>query len=126
MPLHATTTTVELFCEELEKAMDKKACSYHIVMGAFNVKTGARNMNDTKKCTGPLGRGNRNERGERLLDFVEENNLVITNSIFLKAANRYWTWEDPGCVTKNQIDFILSSDWKSVRNCEVTEWPEQE
>ena len=64
-----------------------------------------------------------NERGERLLDFAEENNLVVTNSLFFKAANRYWTWEAPGGVTKNQfdfiIDFILSSDRKIVRNCEV-------
>ena len=39
--------------------------------------------------------GNKNEREERLLDFAEENNLVVTNSPFLKAANRYWTWEAP-------------------------------
>ena len=55
------------------------------------------------------------------MDFAEENNLVITNSnsLFFKAANRYWTWEAPGGVTKYQIDFILSSDRKIVRNCEV-------
>ena len=71
------------------------------------------------KCAGPFGTGKRNERGERLLDFTEENNLVITNSLFLKAANRYWTWEVPGGGTKNQTDFILSSDRKIVGNCEV-------
>ena len=81
--------TVELFYEELEKAIDKKACSHHIVMGDFNVKIGVRNTNDKMKCTGPFGTGNRNERGERLLDFAEENNLVVTNSLFFKAANRY-------------------------------------
>ena len=59
------------------------------------------------------------QRGERLLDFAGENNLVVTNSLFFKAANRYWTWEAPGGVTKNQIDFILSSDRKIVQNCEV-------
>ena len=79
-------------------------------MGDFNAKIGVRNTNDKMKCTGPFGTGNRNERGERLLDFVEENNLVVTNSLFFKSANRYWTWEAPGGVTKNQIDFILSSD----------------
>ena len=68
--------TVELFYEELEKAMDKKACSHHIVMGDFNAKIGVRNINDTMKCTGPFGTGNRNERVERLLDFAEENNVV--------------------------------------------------
>ena len=111
--------TVELFYEELEKAIDRKACSHHIVMGDFNAKIGVRNTNDEMKCTGPFGTGNRNERGERLLDFAEENNLVVTNSLFFKAANRYWTWEAPGGVTKNQIDFILSSDRKIVQNCEV-------
>ena len=110
---------MELFYEELEKAMDKKACSHHIVMDDFNVKIGVRNINDTMKCTGPFRIGNRNKRGEKLLDFAEENHLVITNSFFLKAANRYWTWEAPGGVTKNQIDFILSSDRKIVRNCKV-------
>ena len=88
-------------------------------MGDFNAKIGVRNTNDKMNCTGPFGTGNRNERGERLLDFAEENNLVVTNSLFFKAANRYWTWEAPGGVTKNQIDFILSSDWKIVQNCEV-------
>ena len=111
--------TAELFYEELEKAIDKKACNHHIVMGDFNAKIGVRNINDNMKWTGPFGTGNRNERGERLLDFAEENNLVVTNSLFIKAANRYWTWEAPGGVTKNQIDFILFSDRKIVRNCEV-------
>ena len=99
--------------------MDKKACSHHIVMGDFNTKIGVRNTKDSMKCTGPFGTGNRNERGERLLDFAEENNLVVTHSFFLKAANRYWTWEAPGDATKNQTDFILFSDRKIVRNCEV-------
>ena len=88
-------------------------------MGNFNAKIGVRNTNDKMKCTGPFGTGNRNERGERLLHFAEENNLVVTNSLFFKAATRYWTWEAPGGVTKSQIDFILSSDRKIVRNCEV-------
>ena len=105
--------------KNLKKATDKKTCSHHILMGDFNAKIGVRNINDNMKCTGPFGTGNRNERVEKLQDFAEENNLVVTNSLFFKAANRYWTWEAPGGVTKNQIDFILSSDRKTVRNCVV-------
>ena len=37
---HHDNEIVELFYEELEKAMDKKACSHHIVTGDFNAKTG--------------------------------------------------------------------------------------
>ena len=98
--------TVEMLYEGLEKAMDKKACNHHIVMDDFNAKVGVRNVNENMKCIGPLGTGNRNERGERLLEFAEENNLVATNSLFLKAANRYWTLEAQESVTKNQTDFI--------------------
>ena len=56
--------TVELFYEELEKAIDKKACSHPTVMGDFNAKIGVRNINDKMKCTGPFATGNRNERGK--------------------------------------------------------------
>ena len=110
---------MELFYEKLEKTVDKKACSHHIVMDDLNAKIEVRNTNDSMKCTGPFGTGNRNERVERLLDLTEENSLVVTNSFFLTTANRYWTWEAPGGATKNQTDFILSSDRQIVRNCEV-------
>ena len=46
---------------------------FFIVMGDFNAKIGVRNTNDKMKCTGPFGTDNRNERGERSLDFAEEN-----------------------------------------------------
>ena len=88
-------------------------------MGDFNADIGVRNINDKMKSTGPFGTGNRKKRGERLLDFAEENNLVVTNSLFFKAANRYWTWEAPGGVTKNQIDFILSSDCEVITKVDI-------
>ena len=59
--------TVEMFYKELKKTMDKKACSHHIVVG--DSKIGVRNINENMKCIGPFRTGNRNERGQRLLDF---------------------------------------------------------
>ena len=111
---------VEMFYEE--KAMNKKACSHHIVMGDFNAKIGVRNINENMKCIGLFETGNRNEKGERLLDFTEETNLVVTNSFFLKVANRYCPWEAPRDVIKNQIGFIMSSDRKVVGNRGHSQW----
>ena len=82
-----------MFHDELKNAVDKKTCIFHTVMGGLNAKIGVRYINENMKCIGLSGTGNRNERGERLLDFPEENYLVVTNSFFLKAANIYWTWE---------------------------------
>ena len=61
-----------------------------------------------------LGAGNRCDRWEIFLDIAKENNLVVTNSFFQKAANNCWSWESPGGMTKNQTDSILSSDRKVV------------
>ena len=50
-------------------------------MGYFNAKIGVRNTNDKMNCTGPFVTGNRNERGERLLDFAERkqpNSIKLT------------------------------------------------
>ena len=68
---------MEKLYEELEKAVDIKSCRHHIIMGDFNAKIGVRSINNNMKRIGPFGKGNRNERGERLLDFAEENDRVI-------------------------------------------------
>ena len=110
---------MEVFNAELEKDMDKKACRNHIQMGDVNAEIGVRSANYNLKCVGPFGIGNRNGRGERLLDFTKENNMAGTNLFFQKAANRCWTREAPGRMTKNQTGFIMSSNRKIVGNCEA-------
>ena len=57
-------------------------------MGDFNAKIGVRNIHTNMKCIGPFGTGNRNERGEGLLDFAEGNSLVVTNSFFSKGSKQ--------------------------------------
>ena len=91
--------TVENFYVELETI----SCRHHILMGDFNAIFGVRSINDNIKCVRTFGIGNRNDRGERLLDFAEENNLAITISIFQKAENIYWTWKALGGVTKTKL-----------------------
>ena len=59
--------------------------------------------------------------GNDYWSLLKKNNLVVdlTNSFFQKAANRYWIWEPPRGITKNQTDFMLFSDRIIVENCEI-------
>ena len=68
---------------------------------------------------GAFGIGERNERGDRLIEFAEEHNLIIANTLFQKPKNIYWTWESPDGETRNQTDVTLSSQRGIVTNCEV-------
>ena len=104
-------------------------------MGGFNVKIEVRSINENIKYMGLIGAGNRNERGEILLDFAEGSNLIVTNSLFLKAANRYCTWEAPGGVIKTNLISYCLQIGRLWGTCEVitkvdiivvTGWSEQE
>ena len=71
------------------------------------------------KTTGELGLGERNERGERRVQFATFENLKITNTFFEKKPQRKWTWRSPNGETKNQIDFILTNRGEMILNTEV-------
>ena len=70
-------------------------------------------------CRSHRNRQQKQKGRKILMDCAKENNLLITNPFFREAVNRYWIWVASGKVTKNQTDFILSSDRKIVGNCEV-------
>ena len=56
--------------------------------------------------TGKLGLGVQNEAGERLIEFCQENTLVIAN-IFQQHKRRLYTWTSPDSQYQNQIGYIL-------------------
>ena len=63
---------------------------------------------------GPHCLGTRNDRGQMLLDFCSENQLVVGNSLFKQHPRRLFTWTSPDGKTKNQIDYILTQQrWRS-------------
>jgi len=52
--------------------------------------------------------GQRNGRGDMLVDFCAFNNLCITNTFFKQTKeSKIWTWESPNGRDRNQIDYIL-------------------
>ena len=56
----------------------------------------------------------RNEAGQRLIEFCQENTLVIANTLFQQHKRRVYTWTSPDGQHWNQIDYILCSQrWRS-------------
>ena len=64
--------------------------------------------------TGKFDLGVQNETGQRLIEFFQENALVITNTLFQQYKRRLYTWTSPDGQTQKQIDYILCSQkWRS-------------
>ena len=69
---------------------------------------------DTPGVTGNLGLGVQNEAGQRLIEFCQENALVITNTVFQQHKRRLYTWTPTDGQHQNQIDYILCRNrWRS-------------
>ena len=60
------------------------------------------------------GLGVWNEAGQRLIEFCQENTLVIASTLFQQHKRRLYTWTSPDGQHWNQIDYILCSQrWRS-------------
>ena len=56
----------------------------------------------------------KNEAGQSLTEFCQENALVIANTLFQQHKRRLYTWTSPDGQHRNQIDYILCSlRWRS-------------
>ena len=62
------------------------------IIGDWNAKVGRQ---ETPGITGKFGLGVRNEAGQRLIEFCQENALVIANTLFQQHKRRFYTWTSP-------------------------------
>ncbi|CAF4238801.1 unnamed protein product [Rotaria socialis] len=110
---------IEIFYDSIEHALTQTPKKdIVIVTGDWNAKVGSDNTNwELVMCK--CRYGNRNERGDRLLEFATLHNLNICNTRFQQKANRKWTWASPDGVHKSMIDLVLiQRRWKSsATNC---------
>ena len=71
---------VEWFCEDLQDLVEltpKKDVFF--IIGDWNAKVGSQEI---PGITGKFGLGVQNEAGQRLIEFCQENTLVIANTLF--------------------------------------------
>ena len=77
---------VERFCEDLQDLLEltpRKDVLF--IIGDWNAKVGSQ---ETSGVTGKFGLGVQNEAGQRLIEFCQENALVIANTIFQQHKRR--------------------------------------
>ena len=75
---NAEEAEVEWFCEDLQDLLEltpKKDVLF--IIGYWNAKVGSQ---ETPGVTGKFGLGVQNEAGQRLIEFCQENALVIANT----------------------------------------------
>ena len=87
-------------------------------MGDFNAKVGGQ-INTSERATGWFGLGQRNERGDTLVEWATSKNLKIMNTQFQKKAGRRWTWRSPDGNTKTEIDYIMTDKPGMITNVTV-------
>ena len=71
------------------------------IIGDWNAKVGSQ---ETPGVTGKFGLGIQNEAGQSLIEFCQENALVIENTLFQQHKGRLYTWTSPDGQLRNQID----------------------
>ena len=102
----------EWFYEDLQDLLEltpKKDVLF--IIGDWNAKIEGQEI---PEVTGKFGLGMRNEAGQRLIEFCQENALVIANTLFQQHKRRLYTWTSPDGQPPNQIDYILCSQrWRS-------------
>ena len=109
---NAEEAEVEQFYEDLQDLLEltlKKDVLFTI--GDWNAKVGRQEI---PIVTVKFGLGIRNKAGQRLIEFCQENALVIANTLFQQHKRRLYTWTSPDGQHRNQIDYILCSQrWRS-------------
>ena len=83
---NAEEAEVEQFYEDLQDLLELTPKKHILfIIGDWNEKVGSQ---ETPEVTGKFGLGIRNEAGQRLLEFCQENALVITNTLFQQHKRR--------------------------------------
>ena len=108
---NAEEAEVEQFCEDLQDLLEltpKKDVLF--IIGDWNAQVGSQEI---PGITGKFGLQVKNEAGQRLIEFSQENTQVIANTLFQQHKRRLYTWISPDGQHQNQIDYILCSQrWR--------------
>ena len=91
--INAEEAEVEWFYQDLQDLLELTPKKHVLfIIGDWNAKAESQ---ETPGVTGKFGLGIRNEAGQRLIAFCQENALVIANTLFQQHKGRLYTWTSP-------------------------------
>ena len=86
---NAEEAEIEQFYEDLQDLLElTPEKDVLLIIGDWNAKLGSQ---ETPGVTGKFGLGVPNEAGQRLIEFCQENALVIANTLFEQHKKRVYT-----------------------------------
>ena len=89
---NAEKAEVERFYEDLQDLELTSKKDVLFIIGDRNAKVKSQ---ETPGVTGKFGLGVQNEAEQRLIEFCQENGLVIANTLFQQHKRRLYTWASP-------------------------------
>ena len=90
---NAEEAELERFYEDLQDLLElTPPKDVLLIIGDWNVKVGSQ---ETLGLTGKFGLGMWNEAGQSLIEFCQENTLIIANTLFQQHKKRLYTWTSP-------------------------------
>ena len=106
---NAEEAEVKRFYEDLQDLLElTPQKDVLFILGDWNAKVGSQ---ETPGVTGKFGLGVRNESGQRLIEFCQENALVIANTLFQQPKRRLYPWTSPHGEHRNQK--LCSQRWRN-------------
>ena len=111
---------VEWFCEDLQDLLEltpQKRCPFHY----RGLECKSRSQ-ETPGVTGKFGLGVQNEPRQRLIEFCQENVLVIANTLFQQHQRRLYMWTSPDSHHQNQIIFFAAKDGEALYSQQKLDW----
>ena len=90
---NAEEAEVQRFYEDLQDLLElTPPKDVLFIIRDWNAKVGSQ---ETPGVTGKFGFGIQNEAGQRLIEFCQENALIIANTFFQQHKRRLYTWTSP-------------------------------
>ena len=90
---NAEEAEVERFWEDLKDLLELTSkTDVLFIIGDWNAKVESQ---EKLGVTGKFDLGVQNEAGQRLIEFCQQNSLVIANTLFQQHKRRLYTWTSP-------------------------------